>query len=110
MRVGTPMMRDPVWVYDNWSAYAEGLPGLTDIPLTEALALKQLEQVVRLKGLGVHFDYYLMNAFWFAPEGAYREWRKPHWPQGPGEPLTIRYSLLIEEPAQLQGEVYSVEY
>jgi hypothetical protein len=39
--------------------------------------------VVRLKRLGVHFDYYMMNAFWFAPDGAYREWRKPDWPNGP---------------------------
>jgi hypothetical protein len=82
-KLGMPMMRDPVWVYDNWSAYAEGVPELTDTRLTETLAMRQLQQVVRLKTLGVHFDYYMMNAFWFAPDGAYREWRKQDWPNGP---------------------------
>src|SRR5262249_16274139 len=26
-----------------------------------------------------------MDAFWFAPNGAYREWRKPNWPNGPDQ-------------------------
>lgn len=76
-------MRDPVWVYDNWSAYAEGLQRPDDVPLTEELALRQLEHLARLQRIGVHFDYYMMNAFWFAPDGAYRTWRTPHWPEGP---------------------------
>jgi hypothetical protein len=24
-----------------------------------------------------------MDAFWYAPDGGYRTWRQPHWPQGP---------------------------
>jgi hypothetical protein len=24
-----------------------------------------------------------MDAFWYAPDGGYRKWRQPHWPQGP---------------------------
>ena len=79
--LGEPLLRDPIWVYNDWSAYDE----LSDnIPLTEALALRELDQVLRYKKLGVHFDYYMMDAFWFAPGGAYREWRKPDWPDGPG--------------------------
>jgi hypothetical protein len=31
----------------------------------------------------VRFDYYMMDAFWFDPDGGYRTWRKPNWPQGP---------------------------
>jgi hypothetical protein len=81
-KVGSPFMRDPVWVYDNWSAYLEGVPPLASTPLTEELALTQLEQVIRLKKLGVHFDYYMMNAFWFARDGAYKRWRKD-WAKGP---------------------------
>lgn len=86
--LGAPLMRDPVWVYDNWSAYTDGfykdflqLPD--DTRLTEELAMKQLQELVRLKRLGVHFDYYMMNAFWFDPDGAYRTWRRPDWPDGP---------------------------
>jgi hypothetical protein len=78
--LGAPLLRDPIWVYNDWSAYDE----LSDnIPLTEELAMRELNQIVRLGKLGVHFDYYMMDAFWFAPDGGYRTWRKPNWPQGP---------------------------
>jgi hypothetical protein len=80
MRLAEPLLRDPIWVYNDWSAYDE----LSDkIPLTEALAMKELDQIVRLRRLGVHFDYYMMDAFWFANDGAYRAWRTPNWPNGP---------------------------
>ena len=79
-RLGEPLLRDPIWVYNNWSSYDE----LSDrIPLTEELAMRELSQIVRLKQFGVHFDYYMMDAFWFDPDGAYRTWRKPNWPNGP---------------------------
>jgi hypothetical protein len=79
-RLGEPLLRDPIWVYNDWSAYDE----LSDnIPLTEALAMKELDEIVRLRKLGVHFDYFMMDAFWFAPDGGYRAWRKPNWPNGP---------------------------
>jgi hypothetical protein len=78
--LGAPLLRDPIWVYNNWSSYDE----LSDrIPLTEELAMRELAQIVRLKQFGVHFDYYMMDAFWFDPDGAYRTWRKPNWPNGP---------------------------
>jgi hypothetical protein len=79
-RLGSPVVRDPVWVYNDWSSYDE----LSDnIPLTETLAMRELSELVRLKKLGVHFDYYMMDAFWFAPDGGYRTWRTPNWPNGP---------------------------
>jgi hypothetical protein len=80
MRLGEPLLRDPIWVYNDWSAYDELSD---DIPLTEALAMKELGEIVRLRKLGVHFDYFMMDAFWFAPGGGYRAWRKPNWPNGP---------------------------
>ena len=79
-KLGSPVLRDPIWVYNDWSAYDE----LSDnIPLTESLAMKELSEIVRLHKLGVHFDYYMMDAFWFAKDGAYRKWRTPNWPNGP---------------------------
>ncbi len=55
-RLGEPLLRDPIWVYNDWSAYDE----LSDnIPLTEALAMKELDEIVRLRKLGMHFDYYM---------------------------------------------------
>jgi hypothetical protein len=70
----------PVSVYLNWGSYDE----LSDtVELDETLALRQLTELLRLRGAGVRFDYYVMDAFWFAKDGGYREWRKPHWPHGP---------------------------
>src|ERR1700682_3397838 len=59
---GETLLRDPVWVYNNWSSYDE----LSDnIPLTEELAMKELKEMLRLRNFGVQFDYYMMDAFWF---------------------------------------------
>ncbi len=75
-----PALSAPISVYNNWSSYDE----LSDnIPLTETLAMSELDELLRLKRAGVRFDYYMMDAFWFAPDGAYRTWRKPNWPNGP---------------------------
>lgn len=79
-KLGAPLARDPIFVYNDWSAYDE----LSDnIPLTEQLAMKELDEILRLRRFGVRIDYYMMDAFWFAPDGGYRTWRKPNWPNGP---------------------------
>jgi hypothetical protein len=75
-----PALAAPISVYNNWSSYDE----LSDnIPLTETLAMRELDELLRLKRAGVRFDYYMMDAFWFDPDGGYRTWRKPNWPNGP---------------------------
>src|SRR5450755_4726829 len=61
--------RKPVFIYNDWSSYDE----LSDnIPLTEELAMKELNEVLRLKKTGVEINYYLMDAFWFDRDGGYR--------------------------------------
>ncbi|WP_348269163.1 hypothetical protein P8936_08555 [Edaphobacter paludis] len=78
--LGSPTLPDPISIYNNWSAYDE----LSDnIPLTQDLAMRELDNVIRLRKLGVRFDYYMMDAFWFDPDGGYRTWRQPNWPNGP---------------------------
>ena len=75
------MLTHPVSVYINWSAYDE----LSDaVPLTEAIAMTQLRHLLRLRELGVRFDYYMMDCFWYARDTGYRSFRTPHWPDGPG--------------------------
>jgi hypothetical protein len=75
-----PALQQPISVYNNWSSYDE----LSDnIPLTETLAMRELKELLRLKQAGVRFDYYMMDAFWFSPDGGYRTWRTPNWPNGP---------------------------
>jgi hypothetical protein len=72
--------RKPITIYNNWSSYDE----LSDnIPLTETLAMNELDEMIRLKKNGVSFDYYMMDAFWFDREGGFRTWHKKHWPDGP---------------------------
>lgn len=87
------MSDGPLFVYGNWASYDE----LSDsVPLDESLAMRQLDHLLRLRREGVRFDAYLMDAFWFARDGAYRTWRKPHWPDGPDRWLDAchRYGLL----------------
>lgn len=77
----TPIAHDPIFVYNNWSSYDE----LSDnVPLTEQLAIRELDELLRLRRLGVRFDYYMMDAFWFSKDDGYRTWRTPNWPDGPG--------------------------
>jgi len=71
----------PLFIYNNWSAYDE----LSDNkPQTEALAMRELGEIIRLKTHGVEIDYYVMDAFWFDKDGGYRTWHRQHWPEGPG--------------------------
>ncbi len=71
---------EPLTVYINWASYDE----LSDnVELTEKLAMQQLKELLRLRTRGVRLDYYMMDAFWYAQDGAYRAWRQPNWPNGP---------------------------
>jgi hypothetical protein len=82
---GAAGLNQPVAVYNNWSTYDE----LSDnIELTEVLAMKELGEILRLRRAGVRIDYYVMDAFWYSPSGGYRDFRRPHWPDGPEGWLT----------------------
>lgn len=72
-------LKQPSWVYDNWGIYDP----IRHMPLTEEIALRQVEEIARLKRHGVRFDYYMMNAFWFERDSGYRAWDKRYWPNGP---------------------------
>ena len=45
--------------------------------------MRELRELVRLRAAGVHIDDYVMDAFWYEPDGGYRTWRKTSWPDGP---------------------------
>lgn len=73
-------MTQPLFIYGNWASYDE----LSDsVPLTEELAMRQLDELLRLRRQGVRFDGYLMDAFWYAKDGGYRTWNPDAWPNGP---------------------------
>jgi hypothetical protein len=70
----------PVCIYNNWSAYDE----LSDaVRLDEALAMRQFDELLRMRSKGVHVDSYMLDAFWFDPKGGYRTFRAGDWPNGP---------------------------
>lgn len=74
--MSSPGFTEPVSIYINWASYDL----LSDnVPLTETLAMTQLDNLLRLKRAGVRFDYYLMDAYWFDPDGGYRTWDRRHW-------------------------------
>ncbi len=86
-------LKGPVCTYINWASYDE----LSDtVRLTETLAMQQLGEMVRLKKAGVQLDYYMMDAFWFEKDGAYRQWRKSDWPNGPDAWMKACYAQDIK--------------
>lgn len=92
--LSTALRKQPVWVYDPWSAYTDYEPewrqmvdGAPNAPahvrLTEGLALRELDALAAMRAHGVRIDYFHMNGFWFDADGGYRAFRKADWPQGP---------------------------
>jgi len=81
--------RGPVFrpIYCDWAAHDE-LGTLVKPQLTEQLTNSLLDQLQALKsGYGIQFDYYVFDAFWYDPKGAYLTFKKPNWPNGYGPAL-----------------------
>jgi hypothetical protein len=71
---------EPVSVYVTWAAHDE----LSDsVKLDEALAMRELAAVTRLKEQGARFDYFVLDMGWFERDGGFRTFRKESWPDGP---------------------------
>lgn len=80
------MISKPLTIYINWASYDE----LSDaVELDESLALRQFDELLRLRRAGVSLDCYLMDAFWYEPTGGYRTWRRRSWPNGPDRWLDL---------------------
>lgn len=73
-------MRRPFSIYCDWSMHDElG----DDIELDEAMTLSALATLEHWqREFAVHFDYYLLDAFWFDPAAPYTAFKQPHWPHG----------------------------
>ena len=69
-------------IYCDWAAHDE-LGTLVKPQLTEQLVQTQLDVLESLSTQKrARFDYYLMDAFWYDPKGAYLDFKKPNWPHG----------------------------
>ena len=76
--------RMPVYrpIYCDWAAHDE-LGTLVKPQLTEQLTHSLLDQLESMKSKdGIQFDYYLMDAFWYDPKGAFQTFKKSTWPDG----------------------------
>jgi len=73
-------LKKPSSVYISWASHDE----LSDnVPLTEELAMKELNAILNLKRQGVQFDYYILDMFWFDKAEGFRKFKKEAWPNGP---------------------------
>ena len=77
-----PHINDTLRVYCDWGAHDE-LAHEDDKDLNEEMALRLLHDLRYAKEkTGLTYDYYLMDAFWYAPD-TYDHFKTTHWPQGP---------------------------
>ncbi len=77
-------MRRPISIYCDWAMHDE----LGDtVQLTEELTMRALDALERWAALGVSFDYYLFDCFWFESPGDYTSFKADAWPEGPGRAL-----------------------
>jgi len=84
-------------IYCDWAAHDE-LGTLLKPELTEQLVNSQLDILQSMKTQeGTEFSYYLMDAFWYDPKGAYIHFKKPNWPRG-YEPAVERMRALGMNP------------
>jgi hypothetical protein len=69
-------------IYCDWAAHDE-LGTLLKPQLTEELVNSLLDILQSMKSSdGTQFSYYLMDAFWYDPQGAFVNFKKPNWPRG----------------------------
>jgi hypothetical protein len=77
--IGQVIKNEPLSIYVTWAAHDQ----LSDtVKLTEALSLKELDAVLKLKNEGAKMDYYLLDMYWFDKQGGYRYFDKKNWPNG----------------------------
>lgn len=74
----------PIAIYTHANdTHASGPDADTTAPLDEALALRELDQLARLKRSGLRIDYDLLDAYAIAPDGLHAFGRSAAWPDGP---------------------------
>jgi hypothetical protein len=88
----------PISVFNHDSAYGE-FPA----PVNEAQAMRELDELARLKSAGMHSDFALMDASWFVPASAYRTLRAPDWPHGAGAWMARCAAIGVRPGLRIEG-------
>lgn len=77
-----PHPNDCLRVYCDWGAHDE-LAAEYELELDEKMARRLVANLRNAKEkLGLTYDYYLMDDFWYDPE-SYFMFKRTHWPEGP---------------------------
>lgn len=75
----------PRAIYCDWGTYHDDRDKRpSTVPyLTEQLSKELLDELEKMKSdYGLEFDYFLTDAYWFDPKEAFRQFKKPNWPNG----------------------------
>jgi hypothetical protein len=94
----------PISVFNHDSAYGE-FPA----PVNEALAMRELNELARLKKAGVHSDFALMDASWFVPASAYRVLRASDWPNGADGWMARCVAIGVRSGLRIDGNAAPIE-
>jgi len=92
----------PISVYSQDS-------GQSSSPIDERQALRDLDDLARLKKSGVHTEFDMMDASWFAPESGYRTLRVAGWPNGPDAWLAKCRAAGIRPGLRIDGNAIPTE-
>lgn len=106
-KVAVQSARTYQYYYINWAAY-DLLSD--DKPLTEALAMQQLETLKQMMAKGFVCDGYIMDCFWYEPSGRYRVWNKTGFPSGPDKWLAACKAAGIKPGIWLSTNVAKINY
>jgi len=90
----------PVTIYSHDSAYGQPFAGSA---IGEQQAIRDLDELMRLRHNGVRTDYDLLEASWFVPQSAYRTLQIAGWPNGPGAWLARCKTAGIRPGVQIDG-------
>ena len=96
----------PIAVYSYDATYSQAL---ISIPVDEQQALRDLDELQRLKSAGVRTDYDMMDASWFKPGAAYRTLRSTAWPNGPDAWIAKCRAAGIRPGLRIDGNVVPMQ-
>jgi hypothetical protein len=74
-------------------------------PVDEKQAMRDLDELVRLKAAGFRTEFDLMETSWFAPASGYRALRADNWPNGPDAWLARCRAAGIRPGIEIEGNM-----
>jgi hypothetical protein len=96
----------PIAVYGHDSTYGQAF---ASTPVDEKQALRDLDELQRLKSAGVRTDYDMMDLSWFKPGGAYRNLHSAAWPNGPDAWIAKCRAIGIRPGLRINGNMVPMQ-